>query len=202
MRNAVQARIEAIEAAHAPEFIVLLFGLCGNAAVGLHGRTASLVLPRAHDCTTLFLGGIAAHEALRKTHPSCLFCTPGWYKTGMLPSGALLEKMKAHYRDLYPDDPTRADDLYAAFCDQYKGYDGYYYVDFGAPETAVYREEARRCAGELGWGFESARGDERLLRAALEGRWDARDFLIVPPGYAVAPCWQGGIVKAVPAACA
>ena len=36
--------------------ILLVYGLCGNSTVGLKARDLPLVIPRAHDCCTLFLG--------------------------------------------------------------------------------------------------------------------------------------------------
>lgn len=38
------------------EHILLGFGLCGNSARGLKATQAPLVIPRAHDCCTIFLG--------------------------------------------------------------------------------------------------------------------------------------------------
>jgi len=36
--------------------ILLGFGLCGNAVLGLKAKTLPIIIPRAHDCCTLFLG--------------------------------------------------------------------------------------------------------------------------------------------------
>ena len=38
------------------EAILLGYGLCSNGLVGLAARSIPLVVPRAHDCITLFLG--------------------------------------------------------------------------------------------------------------------------------------------------
>jgi len=37
--------------------IVLAYGLCGKSTAGLVARDVPIVMPRAHDCITLFLGG-------------------------------------------------------------------------------------------------------------------------------------------------
>ena len=41
-----------------PDFdaILLGYGMCSNGIVGLHSRSHTLVVPRAHDCMTLLLG--------------------------------------------------------------------------------------------------------------------------------------------------
>ncbi|MBN2853811.1 MAG: DUF1638 domain-containing protein [Clostridia bacterium] len=38
------------------DYILLGFGLCGNSARGLTATHAPLIIPRAHDCCTIFLG--------------------------------------------------------------------------------------------------------------------------------------------------
>jgi len=49
----------------AVETVVLVYGLCGLAVVDLAPRRCPLVVPRAHDCLTLFLG---SKEPLRRGH--------------------------------------------------------------------------------------------------------------------------------------
>ena len=36
--------------------ILLGYGLCGNSCVGISARDTQVVIPRAHDCCTIFLG--------------------------------------------------------------------------------------------------------------------------------------------------
>ena len=37
--------------------LILGYGLCGRGTVGLQSNTLPIILPRAHDCMTLFFGG-------------------------------------------------------------------------------------------------------------------------------------------------
>jgi hypothetical protein len=55
LRGKLQARIDALSG---PPYdaIVMGYGLCGQASAGLIARGVPLVIPRAHDCITLFLG--------------------------------------------------------------------------------------------------------------------------------------------------
>ena len=51
--------------------ILLGYGLCGNGLDGLSARHTRLVLPRAHDCIGLLMGGTAgAAEGERRAHPA------------------------------------------------------------------------------------------------------------------------------------
>ncbi len=49
--------------------IVLAYGLCGRATDGLIARRVPLVIPRAHDCITLFLGGRTLYQQQFSDHP-------------------------------------------------------------------------------------------------------------------------------------
>ena len=52
--------------------IALAYGLCGKSTAGLIARDVPIVMPRAHDCITLFLGG---RERYKTEHDGC----PGTY---------------------------------------------------------------------------------------------------------------------------
>ncbi len=54
LRTILQAEIDEIGAPY--DAVVLAYGLCGGATAGLRAGTIPLVVPRAHDCITLFLG--------------------------------------------------------------------------------------------------------------------------------------------------
>lgn len=200
MREKMQARIDDVDKIHAPEFILLLFGLCGNAAVGLKPRCASLVIARVHECIAIFLGSTARYLELKKQKPTSYFCSPGWMRSGLLPGKALYEKTRARYQERYPDDPEMVDELMDAFTEQYKAYNHYIYADLGTPCTLHCREQSRCYAKEMGWGFEALTGDPGYFRAALDGQWDDERFLVVAPGQMIAAAWDDRILKAVPAA--
>src|SRR6056297_1852829 len=51
----VQAAIDAVPAEEY-DAILLGFALCNNGLAGITARECPLILPRAHDCITLFLG--------------------------------------------------------------------------------------------------------------------------------------------------
>ena len=58
LRTVLQAAVDA--ASEKPyDAIALGYGLCGQATSGITARSKPLVIPRAHDCITLFLGSRA-----------------------------------------------------------------------------------------------------------------------------------------------
>src|SRR5437762_12941192 len=55
LREELQCRVDATPEERY-QAIVLVYGLCNRALEGVQARTIPLVLPRAHDCITLYLG--------------------------------------------------------------------------------------------------------------------------------------------------
>ena len=64
------------------EAILLGYGLCSNGLVGLAARSIPLVVPRAHDCITLFLGSKERYLEYFQSHPGVYFKTSGWIERG------------------------------------------------------------------------------------------------------------------------
>ena len=58
------------------------YGLCSNGVVGLSAREVRLVIPRAHDCITLFFGSKDRYLEYFQGHPGTYFKTSGWIERG------------------------------------------------------------------------------------------------------------------------
>jgi hypothetical protein len=55
--------------------VVLAYGLCGQATAGLVARGTPLVIPRAHDCITLFLGNRERYNEQFSNQPGTYWYT-------------------------------------------------------------------------------------------------------------------------------
>ena len=62
LRSEIQGLIDKADAEGIYDAILLGYGLCGNSVAGLAARRQPLVIPRAHDCCTLFLGSRSKFE--------------------------------------------------------------------------------------------------------------------------------------------
>ncbi len=62
-----------------PDFerVLMTFGICGQATLGLRTKDFELILPRIDDCISLMLGSSWRKAACQKEAPS-LFLTAGW----------------------------------------------------------------------------------------------------------------------------
>ena len=56
MAQRIQAAIDAVEAEGGYDAILLGYARCNDGLAGVTARSVPLVIPRAHDCITLFFG--------------------------------------------------------------------------------------------------------------------------------------------------
>ncbi|MCX7825816.1 MAG: DUF1638 domain-containing protein, partial [Verrucomicrobiae bacterium] len=76
-RGKIQQRIDAVPAGKY-DAILLGYGLCSNILVGLTTAHTPLVIPRAHDCITFFLGSKERYQQFFTSHPGSYYYTAGW----------------------------------------------------------------------------------------------------------------------------
>ena len=58
-----------------------------------------------------------------------------------------------------------------------------------------FRDRARHEAEEKGWEFEEFTGGLGLFQRLLSGDWNAREFLVLPPGRRIEPSYKEDIVR-------
>lgn len=193
LREIIQGKID--EADRSPknyDAILVLFGLCGNATVGLKARNTRLVIPRAHDCCTILLGSREKYRQHFEKNPSQPFSSTGYLERGNYflrvgEDGVAEVEMGdsyAAYVEMYGEEaakmiwesmhPQRAEKEKAVFID--------------LPETAhLGKAEAFRAkAEEQALDFVRLEGSLRLIRGLLFGEWPAEEYLVVEPGQEVA----------------
>ncbi len=173
LKLALQQAIDAADGQSA--IIVLGFGLCSNAVIGLRARHSTLVVPRVDDCIAMFLGSQERYQEEMRRAPGTYFLSRGWIDAGTTlveeynamaerygeeRSAKLMRRMLANYRQLA-------------------------YIDLGTSDQESYRLFSRRAAELLGLAYGELKGDATLLDAMLAGNFgDA--FIVVPPGRAIA----------------
>lgn len=185
--------------------ILLGYGLCSNGVVGLAARRVPLVVPRAHDCITLFLGDKERYLEYFFNHPGVYFKTSGWIERGVNleqhAPNAIQSKsgMTRSYEELvekYGEDNAKF--LYEELCNMTRNYGQITFIETGVEPDERFAEQAEREAAERGWKFETIRGDLALVQSLVDGDWDSRRFLVVPPGHRIAAAYDDGIVKVEP----
>jgi hypothetical protein len=199
LRARLQERIDATDAAY--DAIVLVYGLCGQASAGLRARHTRLVIPRAHDCITLFLGSRARYQDEFQNHPGTY-----WYAQDYLErrdstgsslvtgagSAAEVESKYAEYVAKYGKE--NADYLMQVMGEWQKHYQRGAFIDFEIGDASPARAQAQEHATQRGWTFERVAGDLVLIRRLLNGDW-ANDFLIVAPGQQIEMAYDDDVMR-------
>ncbi len=188
------------------EAVLFGYGLCNNGLVGLAAGQVPLVIPRAHDCITLFLGSKERYLDYFQSHPGVYFKTSGWIERGenthqMNPQSiAHRNGMVQTYEDLvakYGEDNARF--LYEELCNMTRNYSGIAYIEMGIEPDGRFERHAQELAAKQGWKYEKLVGDMSLLQSLVDGPWDEGRYLVVPPGCRVAASFDETILKAAPA---
>jgi hypothetical protein len=178
--------------------ILIGYGLCSNALVGLKSRKYPVVVPRAHDCITLLMGNKEKYAEYASQNGGTFYYTQGWFDLSPKIDDEILERKRAEFMAKF-DDEDAVEYLMSIEKDMYKSYSRLTYIEWKELHNKDIEKEARQMADEKKWEFVTYHGDSSLLENMLWGRWDDRDFLVVPPGYAIAASWDETILKAVPA---
>ncbi len=77
--NLKQALQEAIdEAGKTADTVLLGYGLCSLAVVGLKANNCTLVVPKVDDCIAIFMGSRQAYSAQSGAEPGTYYLTKGW----------------------------------------------------------------------------------------------------------------------------
>jgi hypothetical protein len=189
------------------EAILLGYALCSNGLVGLTAGRLPLVIPRGHDCITLFLGSKERYLEYFQAHPGVYYKTSGWVERGESThqgnSQSIAHKsgMVQTYEELverYGEDNAKF--LYEQLCDMTRNYSALTYIEMGVEPDDRFERHTREMAVQRGWKYEKLLGDMSLIQALVDGPWDDARFLTVPPGHQVAASFDEGVIKAVPCA--
>ncbi len=169
LRNRLQ---EAIDASCAQfDTILLGYGLCSMALVGIRANHCTLVTPRVDDCIAIFLGSRQSYLEQAKKAPGTYYLTKGWIEVADTPFDEY-ERMVAQYGE------ERADRLMKIML---KNYTRLVYIDTGHHDKQRYIDYARKTAEKFNLRFEELPGSNSLILKLLKGPWD-EEFLVVPPG--------------------
>lgn len=167
--------------------ILLGYGLCGNATSGLKARDTPVVIPRAHDCCTLFLGSKEKFQKHFKDNPSQPFSSPGYTERGDSPFHESLlrgdmEKDPKYIEYAEKFGKENAKYIYETMYGNTSNHKRLVYIEIPETRNESYAELCRKRAAEAGMELVSLEGSLDLIRNLIAGDWKTEDFLVVNPG--------------------
>lgn len=193
MRSHLQDRIDFADA-RGYDAILLGYGLCGRGTDGLRARSTQLVMPRAHDCIGILMGGHAKYQAYFEHHPGVYYRSPGWIE--FQAPGQWLQPAQATSKNMPGERRTREEliaqygeengnYLFEQFSAYRRHYSGLTYISTGVPSDEECRTAAQAEAGREDWAFDEVAGSLALLQCLVNGDWNRETFLVVPSGGSV-----------------
>lgn len=195
---------DAVDRAQGYDAILLGYGLCGQATAGLAARSAPLVIPRAHDCITLFLGSRERYQQQFTDFPGTYWYAHDYIEREDGSGTALslgvgsdtdLAAVYDEYVQKYGKD--NADYLMEVMGAWQQHYRRAAYIDMGVADGSAAEARAQAEAARRGWTYDRLAGDLVLIRRLLHGDWE-EDFLLVPPGQQVVMTYDEGVIGCLP----
>ena len=190
LRILLQQRIDKTAEKGTPyDAILLAYGLCGNATAQLAARNIRLVLPRAHDCCTIYLGSRRRFKELFSDNPSRPFSSAGYMERGDSylhdgDTGRLLGLDRSHedFVAQYGEENAKFIMETLTLSRDANTDNKVIYVDVPETSQEEYASLCKQNADTEGREFIRVEGDIRLIRQLVEGSWSDEEFLIVEPG--------------------
>ena len=164
----MQARLQGVlNAVPDAQYDAILFGygLCNNGIEGLTARSVPLVIPRGHDCMTLFFGSRARYEVYFRANPGTYFLTTGWIERGEA-TGELRQLSVTHamgmdltYQELVEKyGEENAQYLYDTLCDHTKNYRHLTFLRMGFEADGSFETRAREHAARKNLEYHEEQG--------------------------------------------
>jgi len=204
MSERIQERIDAADESES-DAILVGYALCNNGIAGICARNKPLVLPRAHDCISIFLGGRKQYQEFFNENPGVYYKTSGWIEQRAEDSDndgqpvQHIPGLDLNYASLiekYGEENARY--LYEELTQYKKHYNTLTYIQMGVEPDARFEKQSRGDAEKEGWKFRKVNGDISFIQRFVNGEWNEEEFLVVQPGYKVAANFKENIIEAVP----
>ena len=176
LNETLQAEIDKIEE---PSLILLGYGLCGNGLDNLEARQHTLVVPKADDCITLFMG--SREEYLRQfyANPGTYYITKGWVEVG----GDPLSEYEDYVERYGEKKAKRIMDI------QYQNYKRLMFVAYDPDDFETFRYRTQAIAeycSQWGMVYEEYLGNDdffnRIAALSEKNKPIPEEFIVVPPG--------------------
>jgi hypothetical protein len=180
--------------------VVMAYGLCGQSTEGLIAGDVPLVIPRAHDCITLFLGSRERYKDQFENHSGTYWYALDYVERKDDPGTSLSvgTDVDTDMRSVYDEYVAKYGQDNADYLMEVMGawqahYNRAAYIDMNVGDGADVEAQTRAEAARRGWTFERLAGDMVLIRRLLAGDWE-NDFLILEPGQHVVMSYDDRVI--------
>ena len=199
LRNILQQEIErASQSEYDYDAILLAYALCGNSTKGLIAKDLPIVIPKAHDCITLFLGSRLKYLEEFNNHPGTYYYTPSAVERGSAVGSETNENLERKYRE-YVTKYGEENAQYLMEIEEgwLKHYNYAASVDFELFRFLNYHDKVKEIAQKKSLQYREIEGNLNLLKKLLNGDWNHDEFLVLQPGQKVEVTNDDSIIAGV-----
>jgi hypothetical protein len=173
LRKSLQQAIDKIS--EAAENIILGYGMCSKAVIGLKSSSSRLIVPRIDDCIAIFMGSKTMYIKEQQGTPGTYYLTKGWIISGSSPFDEF-DKTVQKYGEVK---------AHRIMDSMLKNYKRIAFIDTGDPaELGKYHEHALRTASKFGLQYQELQGSDVIVRKMIYGPWD-EEFVVAEPGQTI-----------------
>ena len=150
-------------------FIILIYGMCGYAVMGLESAHAVLAVPKFDDCVRMLM----CHQpgGPIPTKGNHFYFTKEWTDSDKF----ILKELERYIEDYGEEDGRAVADMMIA------SYEAMDFIDDGTYDAKKLCETIRPKAQKYHLDCHCVTGTTRVLEKILCGQWDD-EILVVPPG--------------------
>jgi len=170
-KTLAQALQDAVDQSQAADLILLGYGQCSQAVIGLKSGRCTLVVPRVDDCIAIFLGSRTAYLNQANREPGTYYLTKGWIEVGDSPFEEF-ERLVKKYGE------KKAKLMMELM---FKNYTRLAFINTGDFDLERFRDYTRRAAERFGLRYEEIDGTPSLVHKLIFGPWDD-EIVVCPPG--------------------
>ncbi len=160
-----------IDASQNYQKIILAFGLCGGAANGLISKTSELIIPRVHDCISIFMCSDTCRACDFKSEIGTFYLSNGW----MITEKSIL----ADYRRIY--DRLGEKKAKRMLEKMYDGYKKVLFIETSAEPKDEVIEQSREIAKLFEAEYKTVKGEIGFIEKIITGPWDEDNFITLLP---------------------
>lgn len=203
----IQQRIEAVPVGKF-DAIVLGYALCGSILAGLKSVHTPLVIPRAHDCISFFLGSKERYQRCFSERPGTYYFTSGWLECAgrrgaqsnawdaFSPANSRADLQPSYDQWVKKYGPEQAEFLLKEMSSWAQVYSHGCLIEFEFLKHLDFPKRVREICSGKAWNYEQIPGDFALFEKMLNGPWPEEEFLTVKPGQSVVATFDERIIAA------
>jgi len=150
--------------------VVLGYGLCSGGTAGLFAPENGLIMPKLHDCISMYLGDKEEYNKIFKKYRGTYFLTKQWIDNQLDPLGLVNNE---YTERVGPEMAKEAMET------ELKNYNYIAFIDTPGSESEKnkYIEVAKENAKVFEKQFIEIKGSDRFFKKLLDGQYDSKGFL-------------------------